>query len=90
MTTMREAIQEESTYTPAEIDDYIAELNNDPVRMALVPMMIEESWAIPAFPHAFDTMKSELLDYQNKIPLETIKCPTLIAHGTKDGDISFS
>ena len=63
LTLMKTTLKNESLYTPAEIDDFIAEISNDPVRMALIPGIVEAAWAIPAFPHAFDTMCSEIPDY---------------------------
>ena len=72
LTLIKNTVKVESTYTPAEIDAYVAEINADPTRMALLPWIVEAIWAIAAFPHAFETMLLEISDYRNKIPLETI------------------
>ena len=34
-------------------------------------------------------MKGEIEQFSEKIPLENIKVPTLVAHGTLDGDVQF-
>ena len=45
---------------------------------------------LPSREHHFDTMKHEIDQFSEEIPLENIKVPTLVAHGTLDGDVPFT
>ena len=83
-------MQEESTYTPEEMNQAATEIANDPRRRAVLPKLVEIMYAGALYPHCLDALKVELQTVKERTPLEDIKAPTLICHGDKDGDVPLA
>ena len=83
-------IKNESTLTPEELDEEVQGILSDPRRMAVIPTIIKMTENLPAYPGGFETMTHEIQNYKDRCPLEEIKCPALIIHGTHDADVPFS
>ena len=81
---------EKTPMSDEELDQFCKELFQDPRRSAYAAKLTQASNVVPSRPSAFDTMLVEMEQYVEDFNLEEIKVPTLIAHGTFDGDVDIS
>ena len=81
---------ENTPMSEEELDQFCKELFKDPRRSAYAAKLTQASDVVPSRPSAFDTMRIEIEQYIEDFNLEEIKVPTLIAHGTFDGDVDIS
>ena len=89
-TLLKGLMQNESTYNEQEREAAAEEFVNDPQRMALLQSTVYVAYILPAYPEAVETLKLDMVNYMEKIPLEEIKVPALICHGKCDADVPFS
>lgn len=81
-------MEEMSSFTPEERKAQIAEINNDPVRMAILPKLLGAGDMTAAFSDGYDAgFKNDFANFLVRIPHEEVNIPVRIVHGTKDGDI---
>jgi pimeloyl-ACP methyl ester carboxylesterase len=79
----------ESTYNAAERDQVANMITNSPEILKLMRQLIYVG--IPFGPRLTGFRNDlSLLASMGRLPFEEVKCPTLIAHGTADGDVPFS
>ena len=82
-------LKEMSTFSTEEKAKVVEEIVADPRRMKLMPLLREASCIMPAYPHIYDTVARETHMIAWTLPLEKVEVPTLIAHGTADGDVPY-
>ena len=65
------------------------DLMNDMDRMKLMQKMLGMGESAMLYP-SHEAMCLDVENFKAAVPFEKVEAPTLIAHGTKDGDIPFS
>ena len=79
----------ESTYNAAEREHVARMITNSPEILNLLHQLIYVG--IPFGPRLTGFRNDlSLLASMGRLPFEEVKCPTLVAHGTADGDVPFS
>ena len=82
-------LQLESTYNAAERERVAKMITNSPEILSVMHQLIYGG--IPFGPRLAGYRNDlSLMASMGRLPLEDVQCPTLIAHGTADGDVPFS
>ena len=81
---------ENTPLTEEELNEHARDILSDPRRVKYVEAITNAIEVLPSREHHFDTMKHEIEQYKENISLEKIKVPTLVAHGTLDGDVPYT
>ena len=78
----------ESTHEPAEISRITADVIDDPDKMAILRRLAEG----PPFGMLRAGFDNDLEQFAaiDRLPLDQVSCPTLVVHGTHDGDVPFA
>ena len=83
-------LQLESTYNAAERERVAKMITNSPEILSVMRQQLIYG-GTPLGPRLAGFRNDlSLLANMGKLPLEDVQCPTLIAHGTADGDVPFS
>jgi len=87
-TLIKSALQIESTYGPAQREKEANRIVNDPEVLAIMQELLLSNLLtkehLPGFENDLRTW-----EVMESLPLEAVKCPTLITHGTADKDITI-
>lgn len=78
----------ESTHESAEISRITADVIADPDKLAVLRRIAEG----PPFGMLSSGFDNDLKQFASieQLPLEQVRCPTLVVHGTHDGDVPFA
>ena len=78
----------ESTLEPSEISRITAEVMADPDKMAVLRQVAEG----PPFGMLREGFDNDLRRFRtiDRMPLDQVRCPALVVHGTHDGDVPFA
>lgn len=78
----------ESTHQPGEISRITADVIADPAKMDILHQLAEG----PPFGMLRAGFDNDLEQFASivQLPLDRVNCPTLVVHGTHDGDVSFA
>lgn len=81
--TMHELIKSNSVLTSEEIDEQVEAAMKDPAQMAMLLRIIR---SMSDYAKRKDGVENdiELFTHLSPMPIETIRCPSLIVHGTHD------
>jgi pimeloyl-ACP methyl ester carboxylesterase len=87
---LREALKLTSTYSDEERNRMVDRILSTPKWIEFFRMLTKSSTPAALLKDGFynDLEQYEEIN-KNGLPLEQIKCPTLIVHGTADGDVKF-
>lgn len=78
----------ESTHESAEISRITADVIADPDKLAVL-RRIAEGPPFGMLSSGFDNDLKQFASIEH-LPLEQVRCPTLVVHGTHDGDVPFA
>ena len=79
----------ESSLNPADRARVADEILADPEKLAVLRRVIADA---PPFDLLRSGFENDLKQFASieRLPLEAVRCPTLVVHGTHDGDVPFS
>lgn len=78
----------ESTFESAEISRITADVIADPKKLGVLRQVAEG----PPFDMLREGFENDLSEFASikHLPLDRVRCPTLVVHGTHDGDVPFA
>ena len=79
----------ESTHEPAEISRITADVIGDPDKMAHSAPSSPRVRRLACCATGFDNDLEQFASIR-QLPLDRVNCPTLVVHGTHDGDVPFA
>jgi len=87
--SIRQVLQEESTYSADEQVREADRIAGDPRSDAIVRQLVASLTPYDLRRRGLDNDLTQLAAIE-RLPLEKVDCPTLIAHGTADGDVPLA
>ena len=89
--TVKQLIKEESTYSADQVKQATERVTSDPRLMKFLKVMTQSSTPWEDRQQGFDNDIEMIRAVEDEpLPLEMVKCPTLIVHGTADDDVPYS
>lgn len=89
--TIRQLIAEESTYSAEQVNQVTDRIMSDPGLIEFLEGMTQSGTPWEDRQAGFDCDIEAIRHLEEQpLPLEQIKCPTLIVHGTADDDVPYS
>jgi len=89
-TSIKQSLAEVSTYSKQQLEVATREVLGDPRRLQVMQDLVRSSipWEDRRDGFAADMETISSLE-ENPLPLESVKCPTLIVHGSADDDVPY-
>lgn len=86
--TLHELLRQESLLRPEEIERQVKTARNDPFQMRLLLRLVR---SMSEYPRRKAGVENDLEQFARlpDLPVEKIRCPALIIHGTHDSDVLF-
>ena len=83
-------MEKNSTHSAEEAKQQAVEILADPRRAAMVDVVTDMMVGPAVYPECYDSWYNDMDNNQKQIPLEDIKLPTLVIHGTHDALVPLS
>jgi pimeloyl-ACP methyl ester carboxylesterase len=89
--TIKQLIAEESTYSAKQVSQATDRVMSDPDLIEFLQGMTRSGTPWEDRRQGFDNDMDAIRSIEKEpLPLQQIRCPTLIAHGTADDDVPYS
>ncbi len=88
--TIKQLIASESTYPPEQVKEVTERVLRDPAAVEFLTQLTQSSSPWEDRRAGFDNDIEVIQSVEHEpLPLESVKCPTLIVHGTADDDVPY-
>ena len=88
-TTVKQLLVQSSTFDAAEREAEARRVLDDPVRFAFAGQLQRSLAPYGARRAGLENDLAQFARIEGPLPLEQIRCPTLICHGRRDGDVDY-
>jgi pimeloyl-ACP methyl ester carboxylesterase len=88
--TIKQLIAGESTYSPTRVNEVTESVLQDLAAVEFLTKLTQSSSPWQDRKPGFENDIKVIRSVENEpLPLESVQCPTLIVHGTADGDVPY-